>query len=199
MQSMSLFELRQWWESLLPWWAPFIVPVIAIVGLCVCFIQSFLQGLYDSYKAKERFRRKKEQNSQRGLDQQARLRYNKVPVAKSRLTSMSMKKGLLAFSPVDFGALMLWETGSAVTRMSYEQGVRFLMLQLFEIKLGGVEKSYFEILQFHQMAFFAFSPNFLFFRNMYMLITFFLIHQFFIPGLVIAGIGVTILMTKRYG
>lgn len=65
---MSLFELRQWWESLLPWWAPFIVPIIAIVGLCVCFIHSFLQGLYDSYKAKKRFKRKKEQNPRKELD-----------------------------------------------------------------------------------------------------------------------------------
>lgn len=65
---MSLFELRQWWESLLPWWTPFIMPIIALNVWIVYIFYTFIKETYDSYKTKERFRRKKEQNSQRGLD-----------------------------------------------------------------------------------------------------------------------------------
>ena len=64
---MSLFELRQWGESLLPWWAPFIMPVIALNVWIVYMFYTFVKETYDSYKAKERFKRKKEQNPQKDL------------------------------------------------------------------------------------------------------------------------------------
>lgn len=70
---MSLFELRQWWESLLPWWTPFLVPVLSIAIFFLWMVFSFLQHMYDSHKAKKRFNKlrqfskKDEQNSQNGL------------------------------------------------------------------------------------------------------------------------------------
>lgn len=59
---MSLFELRQWFESLFPWWAPFIIP---ISGLCIYFIYSFLQGLQILIKIKKDLEKKRAKSLKR--------------------------------------------------------------------------------------------------------------------------------------